>query len=311
MSEAPLSQRNRSAKPGFEGPTWVLITAIYGAWLLLTWNFDAVPAWLGIPLAALLICWHGHLQHEIIHGHPTKSTWINNFIGHWPLALWLPYRIYKRQHLAHHKSAVLTSPEWDPESFFVTDLAWGKMGPFHRWLRRKNMCFAGRMLVGPAFVLMDFAKAQVQSWKSKEPQQIRDWAFHLPSMLLVLVWITVVCDIPLWLYAVCFIYPGLSLTLIRSFVEHRPAGRQRLRTAIVEGSILSRLLFLNNNLHVVHHYSPGLAWYKIPRLYQRNREQFQVQNDGYVFSGYDVVVRKFLFKPLANPVADNTIQTPH
>jgi len=47
------------------------------------------------------------LQHEIIHGHPTRKRWLNNLIGQWPLALWLPFENYRHSHLAHHNDEVL------------------------------------------------------------------------------------------------------------------------------------------------------------------------------------------------------------
>ena len=125
---------------------------------------------------------------------------------------------------------------------------------------------------------------------------------HVMSVAAVFYWVVAICGMPWWLYVVAFAYPGLSLTLLRSFLEHRAAADPEQRTAIVEGPWPFGLLFLYNNLHVAHHEDPGLAWYHLPRYYAANREAFQAANGGYVFAGYGEVVRRYLFRPVDLPV---------
>ena len=55
------------------------------------------------------------------------------------------------------------------------------------------------------------------------------------------------------------------------------------------------LLYLNNNLHCVHHSDPGLAWYRLPALWRARREEVLANNGGYRFSGYGEVVRRYAF----------------
>ena len=43
------------------------------------------------------------------------------------------------------------------------------------------------------------------------------------AVALVLIWVMGICHIPLWQYLLLYVYPGLSLTLLRSFAEHRAA----------------------------------------------------------------------------------------
>ena len=54
-----------------EGPTILLAVLIYGAWGLVTWWHAALPTWLLVCAGGWLVAWHGSLQHETIHGHPT------------------------------------------------------------------------------------------------------------------------------------------------------------------------------------------------------------------------------------------------
>ena len=73
--------------------------AVYGAFVTLTFLFNSLPLWLAAPLGSLLLAWHGSFQHETIHGHPTSSRRINRLLGGVPLALWIPYSIYRETHL--------------------------------------------------------------------------------------------------------------------------------------------------------------------------------------------------------------------
>ena len=37
------------------------------------------------------------MQHEALHGHPTRYQWLNDQLGYASLWLWLPYRVYREQ----------------------------------------------------------------------------------------------------------------------------------------------------------------------------------------------------------------------
>src|SRR3546814_8485290 len=101
-----------------------------------------------------------------------------------------------------------------------------------------------------------------------------------------------VCGLPLWQYLLLFVYPGIALSLVRSFLEHQARPEVSERSVIVESGPLMSLLFLNNNLHLVHHDKPGLPWYRIPAFYRQRRDLFLASNDGYHFKGYREVFRR-------------------
>jgi fatty acid desaturase len=121
----------------------------------------------------------------------------------------------------------------------------------------------------------------------------------------VLIWVGVVCDIPLLAYVLLFVYPGISITLLRSFAEHQARGEVGERLAIVEAGPLMSLLFLNNNLHYLHHLSPRVAWYRLPGRWRAERAQVLEANGGYYFGGYGDIIRRYAFKsrePVAWPL---------
>ena len=105
-----------------------------------------------------------------------------------------------------------------------------------------------------------------------------------------------VFDIPLWLYVLVPVWLGQSLISVRTFAEHQWSERPDGRTIIIERSPLA-FLFLNNNLHLVHHKSPTVAWYRLPKLFRDRREQWIAMNNGYVFPGYFALLKEYAFKP--------------
>lgn len=285
------------AIPRIELPTLLLALTIYGGWLALTWHWHAVPLWLTIPALAWLVAWHGSLQHEVLHGHPTRIRAVNDALGFPPLSLWLPYAIYRSSHLRHHDDARLTDPFDDPESYYWTDELWAALSPLGRRIVAVNSTFLGRLLLGPGWSIGRFFYFQSGALSRGEAAAWRIWLPHLAGVACVLAWLWLACGINPLIYAVAVVYPALSLMLVRSFAEHRAAEGVRERIAIVEHAPVFGLLFLFNNLHSVHHAWPSAPWYVIPKLYRRHRARLISGNGGLLYNGYPDVARRFLLTP--------------
>ena len=180
----------------------------------------------------------------------------------------MPYGCYRESHLRHHEVAELTRPGLDPESFYVRAETWQGLGPLARALLSVNQTLVDRLVLGPAIVTLLFWRAEVGLLAAGARRHLGAWALRVALSALLLAWVMGVCDIPLAAYLGLIAYPGLALSLLRSFNEHRPAARQAARTIINEGGPLTRLLFLNNNLHALHHAQPGTAWYELPEQYR-------------------------------------------
>ncbi len=280
-----------------EAPTLALAIVIYGLWGAVTFWHASLPIWALFALGAWSVAWQMSLQHEIIHGHPTRSKRVNTTIGTWPLSLWVPYEIYRRTHLQHHCDSRLTDPLDDPESYYWTDDQYGELGPISRIAIRVNATFLGRVTIGPAWALFRFWRGLIRQWRSGDPQLGGIFLRHACEVAIVLVWVVGVCRMPLWTYILCFAYPGTSLAMVRSFAEHRAADAEEKRTAIVENSRLLGLLFLFNNLHVAHHVRPALPWYRLPELYRLNRAAFVERNGGLLYDSYLDVWRRYWLAP--------------
>ncbi len=286
----------------FEWPTWLLLAAVYAVWAGLTFFHAAIPWWLLLLAGAYATCLYGHLQHEVIHGHPTRNQTFNDWLVTLPLGLWIPYPLYKEMHVAHHRSSALADPLADPESFYFEPEDWVSLHPAQRLLFTANNTFFGRLTVGPILCLTGFWKSEAATLLRGDTRHLGSWLSHGVLCGLVLAWVMFLCGMPFWHYVLFFVLPGVSLTLMRSYLEHRPGRTQAERTAIVEGSWITQLLFLNNNFHVIHHERPKLAWYKIPRLYRRARKQVLRRNGGYVFRNYVEIARRYGLTPKDTPL---------
>ena len=284
-----------------EAPTWLVAIAIYGGWGLLTWYGTVLPWWLVLPAGAWLVAWHNSLQHETIHGHPTRDAVVNEAIALPPLGLWLPYPLYRDRHRRHHATSDLTVPDRDPESDYLTPRRWNAMGAVGRALWRFNRCLAGRLTIGPAIAMVQFWGEECRRLGAGDRRHLGIWLSHGVLVSATMVWITGICGMSLWSYVVLFAYPGLSLTLLRSYTEHRAAATRPGRTAIVEAGPLLSLLYLHNNLHSLHHARPGLAWYRLPKCHRAARAELSRANGDFVFAGYGDVARQFLFRTKNHP----------
>lgn len=286
-----------------EWPTWLLAASVYGGWIVLTWFFGALPWWATLAAGAWLVAWQNSFQHEALHGHPSPSGRLNDALAWPPLGLWMPYAIYRDSHRAHHETPSLTDPLDDPESYYVTPEHWARYGRIQRAVLWLNNTLAGRLVLGPWLVATRFWWMEAKRMKEGDFGNMRIWIIHLVLVAALLLWVTVICGISVAEYLLFFAWPGLALSLMRSFHEHRPADSQSGRTAIVEAGPLAGLLYLNNNLHVVHHDRPGLPWYRIPALYQRDRTAILLRNGGFRYGGgYLEIALRYGLRPKDSPV---------
>lgn len=287
---------------GIEWPTIALAIVIYLLWLGLTWFHREIPWPLLVIGGAWVVAWHGSLQHELIHGHPTRRPAMNRALGMAPLNLFLPFDRYRALHLAHHRNDRLTDPLDDPESQYWTEADWLGLSPVARLIINGCMRLALRLVIGPVWMIARFFQSEFGRIRRGERGVRAAWIAHLPILALVLVWVTLVCGMSLFAYLLCFVLPGTSLLMVRAFAEHRAAETADHRTAVVEDAGVMGVLYLFNNLHIAHHERPGLAWYRLPHWYRQERERLLHKNGGLVYHGYGDVLRRFFLRPYDHPV---------
>ena len=286
----------------FDGPTWLVALVLYALWLLLVWFNAVLPWWVIMPAGAYLIAWHFSLQHEAIHAFRGVPAWLRFAVVFPPLGLWFPYPLYRKSHSTHHRDVHLTIPGVDTESYYVLREDWDRMGPVKRALLTFNQTMAGRLLIGPALRLWTLVVRETGRVRQGDYSHLPHWAAHAAAVAVLFWFISGVCGFPWWQYCLLVAYPGLSLGLLRAFTEHRAAENSQERTAAVESNAVFGILYLYNNLHVVHHLKPTLAWYDIPGFYRANREELLQGNGQFVYAGYAELAKRYLFVPVFSPV---------
>ncbi|MBF0280409.1 MAG: fatty acid desaturase [SAR324 cluster bacterium] len=284
-----------------EWQTWGLILMTYTAWGLLINFWSVLPFWLILPIGACIVALHNSIQHEAIHNHPTHSKTWNSIIAGIPVNLWRPYGIYRDTHLQHHQNQNITFTREDPESYYVSPENWEKMGKFHQLFRVFFNTFPGRIIFGPAYLMLKFFWNEIKALGKSKNQYMNYWKIQILACIPVILWFWF-CKVPFWQYFLLAIYPGESLSLIRSFAEHRAAEQVFHRIAIVESNLFFSLLFLNNNLHCVHHWKQDLPWYELPEYFQKNRHVILNMNDNYYFKGYAEIFKNYWNKPWIHPL---------
>ncbi len=291
-----------------ELPTWGLIVAVYAGWFGVAANASR----LGLPLTCVLLTlcttWYLSLQHELLHGHPTRLPWLNALLGAAPLGIWLPYALYRRAHLAHH-DAELTEPGADPESYFLYAGDWHASGPALQRLYAARNTMVGRILLQPAFAICAIVADALARLRAGDWRDVPVWLAHLSALAALLAWLQLSCGMPAWLVLAGVGYPALSLAAIRSFHEHRPSDSHAARSVINDAGLGWRLLFLNNNYHLVHHDLPSVPWFALASVYRRRAPDYLARNDGFFVRGYREWLVRYAWRAVA-PVTHPLFQQP-
>jgi len=285
---------------------WPTVGAIIAFWVSLcslVFAGSRLPLPLVVAALGVLGGFYMSLQHEVIHGHPTRSRELNRAMVGIPLGLVQPFSQYRETHLAHHNSD-LTNPLDDPESFYVSAETWERAGRLYRLFLTANRTLAGRVAMGPFLMAWRSVSTDIPL-AARRPDVRIAWLTHLVGSAVVL---TLVYEspLPIWAYLAGFVFIGSALTSLRSFVEHkaqadeaRPAAH---RSAVVRSGWFFGLLFLNNNLHYTHHQLPGAAWYRLPELTDVLDSGSVVADSAGTYDGYGAIVRRYLFRPFDQPV---------
>lgn len=289
---------------GIEWPTLTLLAATYGLWAVATTWGAALWLPLGVGLLAVALAQLSSLQHEVLHGHPFRSRRLNEALVFPALGLLIPYGRFRDLHLAHHNDALLTDPYDDPESKYLDPAVWARLPGWMQGLLRINNTLLGRMVLGPALGQVALMRADWAAIRRGTPGVAAAWGWHAAGLVPVALWLGWVAAMPVWAYALGA-YLAMSLLKIRTFCEHRAHERASGRTVVIEDRGPLALLFLNNNLHVVHHMHPNVPWYRLPAMYAARKAHYLRRNDGYVYPSYAEVFRQHFLRakdPVPHPL---------
>jgi fatty acid desaturase len=302
QNQQGLGTRNRKALK-IEWPTLALILGCYGTWFLAGIYLWPFSAFLALPVMAVCVALQSSLVHEVLHGHPTRSAAINEALVSLPIGLVWPYRRFKTLHLRHHADERLTDPFDDPESYYQALWKHAQMPNWLKAILRINNTMLGRLALGPWLSGIGLILGDAKSIRSGDREIAVAWGLQIMGVVVVALIVTRLFAMPLWMYGIFAVWPGLSAISIRTYAEHQWSEDPNGRTIIVEKSPLAAL-YLYNNLHFVHHARPTAPWYHLPAMFRERRDDWVRENNGYVFPNYRTMLRAYAFKakePVVHP----------
>ncbi|MEL7091994.1 MAG: fatty acid desaturase [Pseudomonadota bacterium] len=283
--------------------TLALFVLCIAAWAVGLFVLYSLVPILAVPVVIVALVLHSSLTHEVLHGHPFPARWASEALVHVNPGLFIPYLRFRDTHLAHHQDARLTDPYDDPESNYLDPAVWARLPRWRQVMLGLNNTLVGRMALGPLIGQWAFMVGDLRQIRGGDRQVLVGWLAHLPGAALV-IWAVAAGPMPVWVYLICA-YVALSVLKIRTFLEHQAHARSRGRTVIVEDRGLLAFLFLNNNLHVVHHMHPRVPWYKLPGLYAAKKQHYLRANEGYAYASYKEVFAAHALTakdPVAHPL---------
>ncbi|MGB7287428.1 MAG: fatty acid desaturase [Salaquimonas sp.] len=275
--------------------TLLLAMFCHLAFISLLFDWFELPLWLSILCLVPLITLYSSLSHEIIHGHPFRFQWLNDLLVLVPYGLIVPYYRFKDTHLAHHNDVNICDPYEDPESWYQATEIWEQRSSFSQAVFNFNNTLVGRMLLGPLIGMTGLVKCDFKRVLNGDFNIAGKWVLHIGTTIILLLVVRYYGGIPLWGFWLAA-YAGMSLLMVRTFLEHQAHEKVRGRSVIIENSRIFGFLFLNNSFHAVHHVYPSYSWYRLPKLFRENRTRFLAMNDDYSFSNYFEIFRQFSFK---------------
>ncbi len=151
------------------------------------------------------------------------------------------------------------------------------------------------MLLGPAFAIFGALRfAAVQLVRGNNRGRIAaTWTAHLLALGLLTTWLDRRCGIPPVAFAFASVMPRCRwVQSARSTNIARP-GKFASAPVINEAAWPWRLLFLNNNYHLVHHDLPHVPWFALREVYETSRQQYIERSGGFLVQGYSVWLRLY------------------
>ncbi len=291
------------------GKEWITVVTLIGCYCTFAIATAYLPL-LSLPAAmfvtSIVIALHSSLQHEMLHGHPTRNKMFNELLVFPTIGLLVPYGRFRDLHIAHHQDEILTDPYDDPESNFFDPKIWSEIHAWRQWIYRINNTLLGRIILGPALSIVCLIGGDIRSILRGEQGVLKSWILHALGLIPVVWWLTNIATLPLWVYFIAA-YFGFGWLKIRTYLEHRAFDEASGRTVIIEDRGPLALLFLNNNYHIVHHTHPGEAWYNMQKIYYADPERYQKLNNGYIYRNYAEIFWKYLLRakdPVPHPLMD-------
>lgn len=230
-----------------------------------------------------------HRAHELSHGTPFKTRWLNE--AFYQLCAFMTLReafYYRWSHSRHHTDTIIVGR--DPEigfqrppdlSILVFDLFFLKDG--FTQVRTIAQNATGRLTdKGNQFIPEGQRPAVV--WSSRA---------YLAILLGVAAWCVIIGSILPAMFIVLPRFYGGALSQVFNVMQHAGLDEDvydhRLNTRTVIMNPVFSFLYANMNYHIEHHMFPMVPFYVLPELHALIADQCPAPNDGIVAAYREIV----------------------
>ncbi len=215
--------------------------------------------------------------HESTHRTPFRSLWLNRAVG-WVagFVLILPPEGFRLFHMAHHRHT--QDPAHDPELIGARPLTRRR----YLWLLTGLPYWIGQIRA-----LAETAAGRAAGpWipTASRPAVVREARVYLAAYAALAVSaLAIRSPLPLilWVVPVLLGQPVLRAVLM---AEHKGCPENDDRMANTRTTLAGRafgLLFWNANLHIEHHYAPGIPFHALPKLHALLRPHLKSLDGSY------------------------------
>lgn len=249
----------------------------------------AIPAFL---LYGTVFAFSEAAAHELGHGTPFKSRWINELV-YWVICF-MSWReqVYSRWlHSKHHTYTHLTaSAPADPELALARPPNLFKL--ITDFIRLSHgIQFLGAILFHSFGIITKKARAVVPEtefsrmcWNSRvlllAYASVFAWAYHAHSWLPVL-FLFLPRSFGTWLHDLCALTQHVGLR--ENVLDHRVSSRTVMLNPLVQ------FLYWNMNYHVEHHMFPNVPFHTLPKLRTAIEDQMPAAYKGLWHAWFEII----------------------
>jgi fatty acid desaturase len=249
------------------GGGMALVLVARGSWTI--WPAMALLGLLEVALFTPL--------HESTHRTPFRSLWLNRAVG-WVagFVLILPPEGFRLFHMAHHRHT--QDLDQDPELIGAKPLSRGR----YLWL----LTGLPHWVIELRALLLTAAGRANQPWipaasRAGVVAEARAYVAAYVGLLILALATRSALPLLLWVIPVVLAQPVLRAVLM---AEHNGCPQNDDRMANTRTTLAGRafaLLFWNANLHIEHHYAPGVPFHALPRLHALLRPHLKTVDRSY------------------------------
>ncbi|MCB1503042.1 MAG: fatty acid desaturase [Bauldia sp.] len=245
---------------------WLALLVASGVIAYFAWGtWWAVPAF---AVYGVLYSAADHRHHELSHGTPFRTRWLNELLFH--LCAFMTLRegyYYRWSHTRHHTHTIIVGK--DPE--IAAPRPPDVIGPFLDFLFLKDGFNQFRRLMRNA--TGDLTEAGKHFVPESERGKVV-WAsrVYLAIIAGVIVWCVAIGSILPAMFIVLPRFYGGALSQLFNFTQHAGLSEDvhdhRLNTRTVIMNPVFSFLYANMNYHIEHHMFPLVPFYRLPELHE-------------------------------------------